>query len=120
MKPFLILQLRGDDKASEIAKNAYNNGTTLKEEALKLKYLSEEEFEGKSAQEITDTLYETISAHYKDKIETELKDICNDVLELLDQHLLLNSKNPEAIVFFLKMKGRIKRKLRNTKNIKQH
>ncbi|MDG1245366.1 MAG: preprotein translocase subunit SecA, partial [Polaribacter sp.] len=31
--------------------------------------LSEEEFEGKSAQEITDTLYETISAHYKDKIE---------------------------------------------------
>ena len=43
--------------------------------------------------------------HYKDKIETELKDICNDVLELLDQHLLLNSKNPEAIVFFLKMKG---------------
>jgi fumarate hydratase class II len=35
----------GYDKASEIAKNAYNNGTTLKEEALKLKYLSEEEFD---------------------------------------------------------------------------
>jgi preprotein translocase subunit SecA len=30
---------------------------------------SEEEFEGKSAQEIIDTLYETISAHYKEKIE---------------------------------------------------
>ena len=31
-------------KAAEIANNAYKNGTTLKEEALKLKYLSEEEF----------------------------------------------------------------------------
>ena len=31
-------------KAAEIANNAYKNGTTLKEEALKLKYLSEDEF----------------------------------------------------------------------------
>ncbi len=35
----------GYDKASEIAKNAYKNGTTLKVEVLKLKYLSEEEFD---------------------------------------------------------------------------
>ena len=34
----------GYDKSSEIAKNAHKNGTTLKEEALKLKYLTEEEF----------------------------------------------------------------------------
>ena len=34
----------GYDKSSEIAKNAHKNGTTLKEEALKLKYVSEEEF----------------------------------------------------------------------------
>jgi len=32
-------------KAAEIANNAYKNGTTLKEEALKLKYLNEEEFD---------------------------------------------------------------------------
>ena len=32
-------------KAAEIANNAYKNGTTLKEEALKLKYLSEEDFD---------------------------------------------------------------------------
>jgi len=42
---------------------------------------------------------------YKDKIENELKDICHDVLNLLDQHLLTNSHNPEAIVFYQKMKG---------------
>jgi len=34
----------GYDKASEIAKNAHKNGTTLKEEAIKLKYVTEEEF----------------------------------------------------------------------------
>ena len=27
------------------------------------------------------------------------------MLELIDNHLLINSKNPEAIVFFQKMKG---------------
>ena len=32
-------------KAAEIANNAYKNGTTLKEEALKLKYITEEEFD---------------------------------------------------------------------------
>ena len=32
-------------KAAEIANKVYKNGTTLKEEALKLKYLSEEEFD---------------------------------------------------------------------------
>ena len=34
----------GYDKASEIAKNAHKNGTTLKDEAIKLKYVTEEEF----------------------------------------------------------------------------
>ena len=34
----------GYDKASEIAKNAHKNGTTLKEEAIKSKYVTEEEF----------------------------------------------------------------------------
>ena len=42
---------------------------------------------------------------YKEKIETELQKICKDVLDLLDHHLLPKSHNPEAIVFFQKMKG---------------
>ena len=42
---------------------------------------------------------------YRAKIEKELEDICNDVLDLLDNVLIKNSKNPEAKVFFLKMKG---------------
>ena len=34
----------GYDKASEIAKNAHKNGTTLKEEAIKSKYVTEKEY----------------------------------------------------------------------------
>ena len=42
---------------------------------------------------------------YRGKIEGELEGICQDVLNLLDSSLIPNSKNPEAKVFFLKMKG---------------
>jgi fumarate hydratase class II len=35
----------GYDKSAEIAKKAHNDGSTLKEAAMALKYLSEEEFE---------------------------------------------------------------------------
>ncbi|EGR29467.1 hypothetical protein IMG5_155090 [Ichthyophthirius multifiliis] len=41
----------------------------------------------------------------KKKIETELNKYCNDILELLTSHLVKNSQNSEAKVFFLKMKG---------------
>ena len=43
--------------------------------------------------------------NYRDKIENELKDICVELLDLLDKNLLKQAANPEAIVFFMKMKG---------------
>ena len=46
-----------------------------------------------------------IIKQYRMKIEKELEEICNDVLRLLDAPLIPSSKNPEAKVFFLKMKG---------------
>jgi len=42
---------------------------------------------------------------YREKVEKELRDICNDVLTLLDQHLIPKSQNHESKVFYLKMKG---------------
>ena len=48
---------------------------------------------------------------YRERIETELTDICNQVLEILDKHLLksLSESKDKAIiesrVFYLKMKG---------------
>ena len=43
--------------------------------------------------------------HYKDKIENELEHICKDVLSLIQDNLLPNSSNPEAVVFLHKMRG---------------
>jgi 14-3-3 protein epsilon len=42
---------------------------------------------------------------YKIKIETELVDICNDILSIIDNSLVPNSSSEEAKVFYYKMKG---------------
>ncbi|XP_055508305.1 14-3-3 protein beta/alpha-like isoform X1 [Leucoraja erinacea] len=42
---------------------------------------------------------------YREKIEKELQDICNDVLGLLDDYLIKNASTSESKVFYLKMKG---------------
>ena len=47
---------------------------------------------------------------YKQTVEKELKDICNDILSILDQYLIkgldtgsLNDDEKEALVFYHKM-----------------
>ena len=42
---------------------------------------------------------------YKNKIEKELNNICEDILVILDQHLIPASKTGESKVFHYKMKG---------------
>jgi 14-3-3 protein beta/theta/zeta len=42
---------------------------------------------------------------YREKIEKELKTICDEVLTLLDNHLILKASASESKVFYLKMKG---------------
>jgi len=46
-----------------------------------------------------------MSKDYREKIEKELKDICNEVLSLLDKFLIPKAGNAESKVFYLKMKG---------------
>lgn len=46
-----------------------------------------------------------MAREYREKIEVELKDICTDVLNLLDSFLIPKASNPESKVFYLKMKG---------------
>jgi len=69
-------------------------------------------------QKATDNKME-LAQTYRSKIETELKDVCNEVLGLLEKYLVakaklkLNENNPESgsqdlaesAVFYLKMKG---------------
>jgi 14-3-3 protein epsilon len=42
---------------------------------------------------------------YKVKIETELVEICNDILSIIEDSLIPNSTSEEAKVFYYKMKG---------------
>lgn len=46
-----------------------------------------------------------LAKNYRVKIEEELKKICQEVLELLDKHLIPKAALPESKVFYLKMKG---------------
>jgi len=42
---------------------------------------------------------------YKKKIETELEEICTEILNIIDKDLIPNSSNTEGKVFYFKMKG---------------
>ncbi|KAH8196799.1 hypothetical protein TruAng_009041 [Truncatella angustata] len=42
---------------------------------------------------------------YRQKIEAELARICDDILEVLDKHLIPSAKSGESKVFYHKMKG---------------
>ncbi|XP_044731804.1 14-3-3 protein zeta-like [Chrysoperla carnea] len=46
-----------------------------------------------------------IAKEYREKVEKELRDICHEVLELLDKYLIPRAKNADSKVFYLKMKG---------------
>merc|ERR1711922_17113 len=47
----------------------------------------------------------TEGSERKSQMEKELRDICNDVLDLLDKFLIAKASNAESKVFYLKMKG---------------
>ncbi|XP_028848490.1 14-3-3 protein beta/alpha-A-like [Denticeps clupeoides] len=46
-----------------------------------------------------------MAREYREKIERELQEICNDVLGLLDKFLIAKASQAESKVFYLKMKG---------------
>jgi 14-3-3 protein beta/theta/zeta len=48
---------------------------------------------------------QALAKEYRTKIELELKDICQDVLDLLEKNLIAYSTQAESKVFYLKMKG---------------
>lgn len=47
----------------------------------------------------------TMIRDYRAKVESELSDICDGILRLLDSHLVPSSTTGESKVFYLKMKG---------------
>lgn len=49
--------------------------------------------------------YSEVMQFYKRRVERELEQYCTDILTLLDNVLLKKTANPEARVFYHKMKG---------------
>lgn len=42
---------------------------------------------------------------YRKKVETEVSNICSDILQVLNKHLIASATSGESKVFYLKMKG---------------
>ncbi|KAJ4974385.1 hypothetical protein NE237_007559 [Protea cynaroides] len=53
---------------------------------------------------------------YRQKVEDELSKICNDILTIIDKHLIPSSGSGESTVFYYKMKGDYYRYLAEFKN----
>lgn len=49
--------------------------------------------------------HEALIEQYRQKVESELTNICKDILAILDEHLIPASSTSESKVFYLKMKG---------------
>jgi 14-3-3 protein epsilon len=47
----------------------------------------------------------TFIREYKNKVETELIGICNEIIDLVDKTLIPAAKDAESLVFYKKMKG---------------
>ena len=43
--------------------------------------------------------------NYRAQVEKELRDICSDILDVLDKHLIPSASTGESKVFYFKMKG---------------
>jgi len=48
---------------------------------------------------------QAMAREYREKVEAELRDICNDVLNLLETYLVPKATQAESKVFYLKMRG---------------
>jgi len=51
------------------------------------------------------TEHATLIDGYRTKVEKELAEICDDILNVLDAHLIPSAKSEESQVFYYKMKG---------------
>jgi len=58
-----------------------------------------------SIEQKTENNKQQMAKEYREKVEKELNDICKDVLNLLDNHLVVKATSDESKVFYLKMKG---------------
>lgn len=79
---------------------AYKNVIGARRASWRIVSSIEQKEEGKSG----DDKLKSVKT-YRLQVEKELKDICNDILSLLDKHLIPHASTGESKVFYYKMKG---------------
>lgn len=77
----------------------YKNVISSKRASWRLLHSLEKKEEKKGSQNLNYLL------EVKNKIEDEMRKICDDIQNTLDQFLVPNAKDPETKVFYLKLKG---------------
>lgn len=78
---------------------AYKNSVGTRRTAWRAVTAIEQKEESKGSK------FMEIIHEYKNKVETEVEKICDDIIDVLDKHLIPKSANAESAVFYLKMKG---------------
>jgi len=77
---------------------AYKNVVGARRSSWRVVFSIEQKTEGSDKKQ-------KMAKEYREQIEKELKDICMDVLDLLDNFLIKNATPEESKVFYMKMKG---------------
>ncbi|CRK48483.1 hypothetical protein BN1723_016897, partial [Verticillium longisporum] len=79
---------------------AYKNVVGTRRASWRIISSIEQKEESKGSDKHVGTIRE-----YRNKIETELEQVCQDVLDVLDESLIPNAQTGESKVFYHKMKG---------------
>jgi 14-3-3 protein beta/theta/zeta len=87
-----------DNEQRNLLSVAFKNVVGCRRSAWRVLTSIEQKTEG-------DEKKQKICAGYRDQVEKELETTCNDVLKLLESHLIQGATSAESTVFYLKMKG---------------
>jgi 14-3-3 protein epsilon len=106
MMEFLEDMVKGkkDDLSSDernLLSIAYKNTISLRRQALRTLLA----YEMKERKKGDDSAYLPYILEYKKKIESELASLCQKIIKNIDTHLLPKASDPEAKVFYHKMKA---------------
>jgi 14-3-3 protein epsilon len=97
---FLLIQIGGELTVDErnLLSVAYKNVVGTRRASWRIISSIEQKEESKGSEE-----HVTIIRDYRQKIETELEKVCQDVLDVLDQSLIPKAETGESKVFYYKM-----------------
>jgi len=109
MKQVTMLGMELSNEERNLLSVAYKNVVGARRSSWRVISSIESKTEGSEKKQ-------SMAKEYRQKVEKELRDICNVVLDLLNDHLIPKATLPESKVFYLKMKGDYYRYLAEVKD----